>query len=223
MGLDLTRGQIIRQGLEKAARPDLITDARLWLNLFLEEMYYNQDWDWLVKSADSLVVTQGGELPGDYRSSKSAVLVTNNNTSDIDNELVIVSNAAEWDDIERGNAGSVGTPKYMYVDRNEEKFYFSPAPESGLTFNLKYYHIPEIHDHEDVNNDDARIKWGLPYSILIDQIKAMAMEYNDDTRQDKSMQMIDKKLNEYKVNSHDRRAGRTRIPLGKSFKKRWGY
>jgi len=223
MGLDLTRGQVIKQGLEKAGRPDLLTDARLWLNLFLEEMYYNQDWDWLVKSADPLVVAQGRELPEDYRSSKSAVMITQNANADIDNELIIVSNAAEWDDIQRRSAGSTAIPKYMFVDSDTRLMYFSPEPQSGLTFNLKYYYIPEIPNHEDITNDDIRIKWELPYSILIDQIKTMAMEYNDDMRQDKSMQLIDKKLTEYKINSHDRRAGRTRIPLGKSFKKRWGY
>lgn len=218
-GLNLTRGDVITQGLEKAARPDLVSDARLWLNLFLEEMYYNQDWHWLVKSADGLAVIQGGSLPDFYRSAKAASIISNGDRI----PLRIITDRDEWEEIKRNTRDTTGVPNRAFVDMEDRKMYFAPTPSGTLLMDLSYYYIPQVPNHRDPENDDELIKWELPYNIIIDYIKAMAMEYNDDLRQDKAMATVEKKLAQYKFNAHDKRAGSNKLALGKSFRKRRGH
>ena len=40
----MTRLQIIQEALNLANRTDLLSEARLWLNNFLDGQYRNQDW-----------------------------------------------------------------------------------------------------------------------------------------------------------------------------------
>lgn len=213
----ISRGDIITEGLSKAGRPDLVSDARLWLNLFLEEQYNNQDWSWLVKTQPSLAVVQGGTLPSDYRSAKVARIDTDQNAT----PLIVTEDADEWDWIQNNAGGANGTPTHMYIERSTGLFYFSPAPSSRLTFSLSYYFVPDLPDHTDPTTDSEIPVWGLPFRILTDHIKAEAMEYNDDTRQDKAAMGVTKKIADAKMNNHDMRAGRHKLRMGKSFKKRF--
>lgn len=213
----ISRGDIISEGLSKAGRPDLVNDARLWLNLFLEEQYNNQDWSWLVKTEPSLAVVQGGTLPSDYRSAKVARITSDQN----DQPLKVIEDADEWDYVQNLAGNGSGVPTYMYVERSTGLYYFAPAPAGILTLKLSYYFLPTLPNHTDPTSDSEIPVWGLPFRILTDHIKAEAMEYNDDVRQDKAMSGVDKKLADAKMNNHDKRAGRHRLKLGKSFKKRF--
>lgn len=216
--LELTRGQIIEEGLDLAARPDLTSNARLWLNLFLEKQYYNQDYDWLIKTVDGLAVVQGGTLPSNYRAARSATIVENGKLL----SLTVVTNPAEWDEIKETASITSGVPRFIYIDHDTRLFYFPGEPVSGLTWNLKYYHIPDLPDHTDPTTDMLIPKWGLPADILVQNITARAFEYNDDSRQDSKAGMVEKEIGDAKKNNHDRRGGKSRLALGKSFRKRFG-
>ena len=217
--LELTRGQIITQGLSKAGRPDLVTDARLWLNLFLEEMYFNQDFNWLVKTLGSIPAIDGYSLPSDYRAAKSILIDDNGNLREIN----VVTNAAEWDSLRRSLRNVFSSvPENIYIDHDLRQMFFLPQPKTPVSMEFKYYYMPVIPTHTIAANDLETVKWGLPTSILTDYIKTQAMEYNDDQRQFNNMKLIDKKVTEGKMNNHDRRGGRSTLPLGKSFKRRFG-
>lgn len=218
MVLGLTRLQIIEQGLSLAGRPDLLSDARMWLSMFLEDVYMNQDLEWLVKRKTGIVVADGTAVPIDYRAAKSAVLV---NSEGQTSKITFLTKPEEIDEKIMQNGDTTGTPKYCYVDQLNGTFNFIPQATLTFTMNLRYYHIPEIGEVDSDLCDDDVPTWGMPSSILVDHIKARAMEYNDDQRQGGADQQVKNKFMEAKMNNHDRRAGSSRMQLGKRFKKRF--
>lgn len=217
--LSLTREQIIEAGLALAGRPDLVADARLWLNLFLEQQYMNQDFNWLVKTASGLSVTQGVAFPTDYRAGKSGVLIHPNGSQ---SPVQVIDKADAYDHARLGiDTTTEGQPEIVYANHDERKFYFLPAPDQAYSLDLKYYYIPTLPDHEDAGTDSQTVKWGLPAQILIDHIKLRAYEYNDDQRYAGTKAEIQGDIAAAKVNNHDRRAGPSRLSMGKSFRKRF--
>lgn len=216
MQLELSRGDIITEGLSLAGRPDLLENARLWFALFLEEFYYNQDFDWLVQNAE-LTLSDGMSMPTDYRAAKSAKVTTSSGSS---YPIRSIRDVEEYD-AKRTNDGATGIPTEMYTDPKARKFYFLPAPEGSLTLELKYLYIPEISDPTVSALDTDIPTWELPKGILIDFIKAMAMEHNDDSRQNDAHAKVRAKIAEAKLNARDHRAGSSKMKMGKSFSKRF--
>jgi hypothetical protein len=209
----LTRLQIITEGLTQAGRTDLTSNGRLWLNLFLEDQYMNQDWKWLLKSADDLSCTNGVAFPSDYRSGFNATL------GDTRTPIKLV----EGDEFDLHNQVSAvdGTPTIVYADHVENKFYFYPAPASGLTWNLKYYYLPTLPTHATSAGDGDTPVWGLPDSVLVQAIFVKALQYNDDARADAEEQKLVGQIAQAKMNNHDQRMGSHKFKMGKSFRKRF--
>lgn len=179
MTLQLSRAKIIELGLSLAGRPDLVSEARYWLNMFLEEQYMNQDYEWLVKWKGSMSIEDGMDAPLDYRAGKSALL------RDTNGELTYIqaiNQQEQWDQL-RAQLGTVtGAPQYFFMNPNDRKMYFLPSPDAGYSMDLKYFQIPclpDIDPDDEDADDEETPKWGLPFSILIDHIKARAQEYND--------------------------------------------
>jgi hypothetical protein len=214
MKLNLTRGQIITEALETAGRPDLVSNARLWLNLFLEEFYMNQDVEWLQKSVE-LPVTGAVNFPDDYRGARSAIILRGSSEFIVP----ISSDVVQYDLLRKYNSAE-GVPSFIYADHDLRQFLFVPMPSEAMTLKLKYYYLPEIPDHTDVETDSEIPKWEMPGAILIEHIKGMAHEYNDDERQQVSEQKVMNKISLAKMNNRDARAGTTKFPMGKSFRKR---
>lgn len=212
--LALSRGDVITQGLALAGRPDLLADARLWLNMFLENYYQSQDASWLVKSAN-VSVTEGVAFPSDYRASKSGLIITDTGKVPIE----IFDDPAKYDFFRLSS--TTGVPTIVWADNTTRTFKFLPLPDQVYTLALKYYYYPAYLDHDDAADDASTFTWGAPYDILIDYIKARAMEYNDDERQDKASENVLKKIAQSKMNDHDRRGGSSRMAMGKSFRKRF--
>lgn len=217
MVIGLTRLQIIQAGLDLAGRPDLLSQGRLWLSLFLEEVYSNQDLEWLEKLEEDIEVADGTEVPVDYRAAKSAILVHPNGS----NSPITFLTKSEEIDQKRMNANAPGTPQWCYVDQMNGTFNFIPQADQAYTMDLRYYSIPEIGEVDSDLCDDDVPSWGMPFSILVDHIKARAMEYNDDQRQESANVQVKNKFGEAKMNNHDRRAGPSRLKLGKRFKRRF--
>lgn len=219
MGLiNLSRGDIITDALDIAGRPDLVSQARLWLNLYLEEIYYNQDMYWTLKST-SLSVANGLSFPSDYRSAKSAQIVDSNNSRA---DIEIIDDSAHWQNLKKAFATTEsGMPQYALADELNRQFQFLPSPRSGLTLDLSYYSVPSLPDHTDAATDLLVPVWKMPTQILIDKIKVKAMEYNDDDRFDKAEQKQEQTFAMAKMNNHDRRGGPSRLQMGKRFKKRF--
>lgn len=215
--LELTRGDIITEGLSLAGRPDLVSSARLWLNLYLEEFYMTQDVEWLVKTLNDQALSSGMSMPTDYRAAKSAIITDSNGAQ---RPIEIINNASEYDE-RRMNAPAKGSPLFIYANHDLMQFYPVPAPTQGETLDLKYYYIPDIPDHSVAANDDEVPKWELPMHILVDFIKGMAHDYNDDQRHDSVMQRISERVMRAKMNNRDSRAGSTRMMMGKRFRNRF--
>lgn len=215
----LTRAQIINQGLSLAGRPDLTSDARLWLNLFLEEQYMNQDFDWLVKTVTSQPVSDGLDFPVDYRAAKSAVLYSKTGSSQ---EILVLNNQSEYNYRKVGSqTANQSAPSWIFADHGQKKFFFVPGSSTSFTWSLSYYFMPALPDPTDPAQDLLTPVWGLPFQILIDHIKAMAFEYNDDARTDNAKMAVMQKIAQGKMNDHDRRATKSKISMGKSFRKRF--
>ncbi len=214
--LDLTRGEIIEAGLDLAGRPDLTAQARLWLNLFFEDVYMNQDFDWLIKTLDGQSLSDGMAIPTDYRAAKSAILTAPNGGY----APIVITNDVEDYDVRRDPNTTDSTPLKIFVDHDQRKFFLVPGPATGYTLDLKYYYIPTLPDYTDTTTDTGTVKWGLPTHIIIDFVKAMAMEYNEDSRQANAFQTVMGKITAAKVNSKDSRAGSSRLKFGKSFRRR---
>jgi hypothetical protein len=190
----------------------------MWLNLYLEKIYYSQDFDWLVKSVVGLQTVNGVAFPADYRAAKSAVIATPVGTTQV---IQVLSRPDEYDEKSTIFQGAVGQPIYVYGDHDLREFLFLPAPNQVYTWDLKYYYIPPLPDWTDAGTDSDTVKWGMPTSILVDHIKSRAFEYNDDDRQQTSKQEVMGELAQSKMNNHDRRAGPSRLPLGKRFIRRF--
>jgi hypothetical protein len=193
--------------------------ARLWLNLFLDKIYQNQDYHWLVKEVTGLSASQGVALPNDYRAAVSISF------GDLGNErpIEILWDAAEFN--ARKNllqAGMADIPQYAYIDQVSKTVRFLPPAVGGKTWSLQYYHIPDIPDHKEAAGDDHIPFWDAPVSILTDAIFQKALEYNDDQRQGPAKAELQGEIIENKKNNHDRRAGKSRMKMGKSFRNRFG-
>lgn len=216
--IDLTRGQIIEDGLDRAGRLDLRAQGRLWLNLFLEKIYHNQDYHWLIKDAGDLPATQNQDVPLDYRAAANATFGAPGNVL----PLTILWDVVEFD-AHRNLLDStpVSRPQFVYIDHITRKIVFLPVADSTQVWNLKYYHLPDLPDFNDPNTDNDIPLWRAPFSILTDAIFQKALEFNDDTRQQASANDLKVEIAENKKNNHDRRAGKSRLKMGKSFRNRF--
>jgi hypothetical protein len=213
--VSLTRGQIISEGLTLAGRTDLLSEARLWLNIYLEKAYRTQDFAWLLKGASSLAVTQGGAVPSDYLRMKSARLLSGNGTVPM-----LQVGPEEYDSL-NSNASATGSPVKYFVDEQLKQFFFWPSPSTNLLFNIRYYYLPTLPDATDATTDALIPVWNEDPEVLIEEIFHKALKYNDDPRSKEAEASRDKMLNQSKMNNMDMRGGRNRIKLGKSFKRRF--
>ena len=208
----MTRLQIMQEGLRRAGRPDLLGEARFWLNLFLESMYRDQDFHWMRKQA-TLATTNGLAVPTDYLRAYSAVLVQNGNETPFHQ-----FSSDEYDALR--SADSSGPPSGFFVDPDGDVFRFHPTPSTSYTWKLRYYYMPTLPDPDSPIGDQDEPLWKLDPSILIQAIYVRALEYDDDTRFDREEKKLDAMLSRSKINSADKRAGSSRMKLGKSFRRR---
>lgn len=216
--LELTRGDIITEALSQAGRPDLISNGRLWLNLFLEDQYNNQDWPWLIQTAKGLAVVQGGTIPTDYR---SAVSATVGQTATNQQRLDTIG-AAQFHELEGRTSQVGGTPQFVWIDLTTRTTNFYPAPATSLVWNLRYHASPPLPSNTDPTADNLEPVWVPNKKILVQAVFVQALEFNDDVRLEKEQAKLTKMVSDYKINSHDFRAGRHRLTWGKSFRPRRG-
>lgn len=212
----LTRIQIITEGLSQVGRTDLTSNARLWLNLFLDKIYKVQDWEWLIKSTNSLSISQGGITPTDYWKLKSM----NVNVSSGSKAPVRGVEADEWALLQRSVAS--GVPSRVYIDKNIGTFNFWPTPDQTYSFDLMYYYLPVLPDPSTSGGDSASPKWGLHDDFLIRAIELKAQFYNDDTRYTQAEKILMEECIQAKMNSKDNQSGSSAMKLGKSFRRRFG-
>lgn len=208
----MTRLQIMQEGLRRAGRSDLLSEARLWLNLFLESIYRNQDYHWLRKQT-TLTTSEGLAWPSDYLRSYSAVLLQNGNENQFKQFTV-----DEYDMYRI--ASSSGTPAGYFADPNTRTFKFYPQPAQALQWKLRYYYLPTLPDASSPVGDSDEPVWEADPTILIQSIYVRALEYDDDSRFDKEEQRLEAMIAKAKMNDFDTRAGNTRMKLGKSFRRR---
>jgi hypothetical protein len=211
MNITLTRGDIITEALSQAARPDLVSNARLWLNLFLEKAYKNYDWHWLIKRVEDQTITQDLDFPDDYRAMRSA-------TYSQDRKLMTQLDVDGFENI--AYRSIFGVPSHFYADEETRTFKFWPAPSNGNIWNYAYYHIPELPDPTISATDLDVPVWHSDPDILIDAVKLKALYYNDDQRYTQEMKDIDRRIIQGRMNQRDQRAGSPRFKLGKSYRRR---
>jgi hypothetical protein len=215
---ELTRGRIIQEGLDRAGRPDLFTNGRLWLNEFLEDQYNDQDWKWLIKDL-TLAVVQGGAFPVDFRTAKIASI----GESARNQQRIRFVDADEYQEkFSRAQGETLGNPEVVWEDTTTRTFQYWPTPATNLFMTLKYYSCPALPDPDDSTTDNEIPFWGGTSKILIQSIYIKALEYNDDARFEKEEVKLGKLVNAHKMNQHNLRAGRHRLKLGKDFRPKRG-
>jgi len=200
----LTRAQIVQAGLELAGRTDLTTKANRWLNMWLENQYYDFDWNWLIKSSLGNVLTEGMSLPLDYVRNKMFTLGFNNTREPM--EVITIE---EYNDRLR-DANSIGRPLKIYIDQTTHQLYFYPKPDANsYTLDIQYFYMPEP-------------VWGNDSQLLVNAVYVYALKYLDDARYQAERKNLDEDLASCKMNDYDMRGGKHKILLGKSFKRRFG-
>lgn len=216
--MSLTRGQIIAEGLSQVGRSDLTSNARLWLNLFLEKVYKTYDWEWLVKDNGVAAITDGGSFPVDYWKFKTANLLDGTTEGFICELDTLTADQYAF----RLRGGSVsGTPREVFLNLDARSFHLWPTPNLSFKWRLFYYYLPTIPTHTNGSGDGNTPKWGLHDDILIRAIQLKATYYNDDTRYASEEKALFEEIAAGRMNSHDKRGGTNRLKFGKSFRKRF--
>lgn len=209
----MTRLQIIQEALNLANRTDLLSEARLWLNMFLDGQYRNQDWPFAMKTA-SLAVTQGATIPTDYLRARSADIINGSN------RLPVLFLTPEQYDFDRQSSINPSIPRKVYVDQYARTFNWVPAPSEVFTMELRYYFLPVLPDPYTPIGDSETPLWAVDDDILIQAVYVKALQFDDDARFDKESARLDDMIKKAKINSPDFRASTNRIKLGKSFRRR---
>lgn len=215
--MSLTRIQIIDEALAQAGRPDLVSQGRLWLNLFLEKIYKTQDWAWNIEDSGIVSLTDGGSIPADYWKLKTATLYS---TSNVPQNEIIQVRIEEWAELQRGADSATGTPIKVWVDEKNGTFNFWPVPASSYNWQYFYYSLPTIGTADDDTDDGDVPFWKLHDEILIRAVMLKALYYNDDKRYNEGVQELMQEIVQGKMNSADFRAGHNRLRFGKSFRRR---
>ena len=214
----LTRAQIIAEGLSMAGRSDLTSNARLWLNLFLEKIYKTYDWEWLVKDAGVAAISDGGAFPADYWKFKTANLLDASTGAFICEVNSLTPDQYAY----RLRGGSVsGTPREVFLNLDARTYHFWPTPSVSYNWRLFYYYLPTLPDHTSGTGDSATPKWGLHDDVLIRAIQLKALYYNDDARYQSEIKELFEEVAAGRMNAHDKRGGFNRIKFGKSYRKRF--
>lgn len=209
----MTRLQIIQEALSRANRPDLVSEARLWLNMFLDGQYRNQDWPFAMK-VSTLPVVDGAAAPEDYLRARSVQLIYGSQ------RLPVLMLTPEQYDFERQAQVGTGVPRKLYLDQYLRTFHWLPVPQEVYSFELRYYFMPELPDPYTPIGDSETPLWQIDDDLLIQAVYIRALQYDDDARFDKEEQKLMTMLRECKINSPDFRAQTNRIKLGKSYRRR---
>lgn len=209
----MTRLQIIQEALNRANRPDLLSEGRLWLNMFLDGQYRNQDWPFAMKIS-TLSVVEGGAVPADYLRARSAQLIVGNTRQDIR-----FLTPEQYDHHRRSNI-TTGKPLMVFVDQYLGTFNWVQIPDQAYSFELRYYFMPTLPDPYSPIGDSETPLWKVDEDVLIQAVYVRALEYDDDSRFDKEDQRLKEMLRESKLNSPDFRATNNKIKLGKSYRRR---
>lgn len=209
----MTRLQIIQEALNRANRQDLLSEGRLWLNMFLEGQYRNQDWPFAMKKS-TLSVVEGGAIPTDYLRARSAQLIDGSNRQDI-----LFLTPEQYDYHRRANV-TTGKPLKVFVDQYLGTFNWIQIPDQAYSFELRYYFMPTLPDPYSPIGDSETPLWKVDDDVLIQAVYVRALEYDDDARFDKEDQRLKEMLRESKLNSPDFRATNNKIKLGKSYRRR---
>ena len=209
----MTRLQIIQEALNRANRPDLVSEARLWLNIFLEGQYRNQDWPFAMKTV-TLPVVEGALIPDDYLRSRTANLIFGNN------RLPILFLTPEQYDYDRMTNVSTGKPRKCYIDQNTRTMHWIQLPDQAYSFEMRYYYMPDMPDPHSPIGDTEVPLWRIDFEVLIQAVYVRALQYDDDARYSAENQYLSELLRTAKLNSPDFRNQTNRIKLGKSYRRR---
>lgn len=212
----LTRAQIIGEALSQIGRADLTSNGRLWLNLFLEKVYKAYDWPWLVKDGGIISLSQGASTPSDYWKMKEMNLVLNG----VEINPITTCTIDEYVGLLRQNMAA-SAPRRLYIDENLKTFNFWPTPDIAYNWHPFYYYMPVLPTHTDSSGDASTPKWSLHDDFLIRAVQLKALYYQDDQRYSQEEQDLMKELMDSRMNAIDFRAGKNKIKLGRSFRRRF--
>lgn len=216
----MTRINIITEALSQTGRIDLTSNARLWLNLFLEKVYRSQDWNWLCVDSGIVALTNGGAVPTGYLKLRSANLLYQ---GQVQREIVAMG-SDEYQAYRRRGTVS-GQPQRVYIDQNlvtaSKTFNFWPTPDTSYTWQYFAFIMPQLPDASD-NSGDALIPiWDMHDEVLIRAIQLKSLYYQDDNRYGAEEKVLIDELVAGKMNTFDNQAGNNQLKLGKKFRRRW--
>lgn len=137
----LNRGEIIAQGLELGGNPDIATVAGIFLNVFLDHLARNFDWDELLTEA---TVSSGSNVEEldlssvtDYRAIRKV------HVTDQLHPLTQVDFVDMWAAITAAKSqNNTGDPQFFATDPAGAKLFLFPVPSAGVTAKMLYYRQP---------------------------------------------------------------------------------
>ena len=213
----LNRGQIMTEALSQTGRSDLISNARLWLNLFLDKVYNVQDWNWLKTDSGIISLVNGGTCPAGYKKLSSANLIYQGY---VQREIVSFNGDGEYQAYQRMGTTS-GQPQKVYIDKQTNTFNFWPNPDFSYQWRHFSFIIPQLPDPTDAAQDTNIPLWPMQQDALIRAVQLKCLYYQDETRYAAEEKALMDEIVAGKMNQFDSQGGNNTLKLGKKFRRRW--
>jgi hypothetical protein len=205
------------EALSQTGRSDLISNARLWLNLFLDKVYQCQDWNWLKTDSGIVSLVQGGSTPSGYLKLASANLIYQGY---VQREIVAFNGDGEYQAYRRMGTVS-GQPQKVYIDTQAGTFNFWPPPDYNYSWQHYSFIAPQLPDPTDASQDTNIPLWPLQADALIKAVQLKCLYYQDETRYAAEEKALIDEIVAGKINRMDTQGGNNTLKLGKKFRRRW--
>jgi hypothetical protein len=227
-----TRIDIITEGLSQAGRVDLTSNGRKWLNLFLDKVYCQYDWDFLKRYSGIISLSQNmpyltstGSPVGNFRkmANSATLYVSQPNPSFpyvAQRELPTMI-ADEYAAVIRIGNISPSQPRKIYCDDDLRQMVFWPGPDQAYWLDFYYYYQPTLPTDADSTGDALVPLWPFNQELLIKAIQAKALYFDNPVSYKAAEGEIMDELQKVKFNSFNTQGGSNKIKLGKSFRRRY--
>ena len=205
------------EALSQTGRSDLLSNARLWLNLFLDKIYNVQDWNFLKTNSGIVSLVQGGSSPAGYKKLSSANLLYQGY---VQREITSFNGDGEYQAYLRMGT-VVGQPQKVYIDKQANTFNFWPPPDYSYQWQYFAFITPTLPDPTDSSGDSVIPLWPMASNDLIEAVQLKCLYYQDETRYKDEEAKLIKSITDSKTNQFDSQGGNNTMKLGKKFRRRW--
>ncbi len=217
-GTYLTLGQIVTEGLELGGNPGLVTRATTFCKLLADHIFRAEDWEWLLKSAtiqadaSNFGKISNSGLPTDYRAVRQ-LFATSDTSGTVMQPVQQVPYEQLLINILNDNQNSITSgqvPTHFAVDMGAGAaaavIYLWPKPDHRVTFNLRYYQLPDVSAYSAGAVMDFPDSWSF-----VGAVAHYAQSYDKETLQSIIQNEARSIIDQYRLNHRD--AGRASVEV----------